>query len=326
MPNFYRRLVNDIFAHMAAIVHADLPNHPDLANQILDKLEVRIMTSFRQFDLPITSSESEGEEEPEDSEEDEETSSEDAVSVHASMLSSEIAQRVHPNVDFFEGHLHEVKERAELTIAKLEELKLFLLLLLKKKTPTTTSLCNNEEEEEEEEEDLEDEAKKTLKMEKEIRELSERMEKDFAFVDSAAETLKTIDAKVTEMEKEIWEQEKEMVKNTVGTKVEELRENFGKMLSGFAGFARSSSHAQSVDFEDAEKLRKEAMTTAEETKEETTTTTTTKATAEKVPREAHKEDNNGYYFGEDDSGDIQHSPEKEKTTTGLFGGFFSSSS
>ena len=251
---------------------------------------------------------------------------EDAISVHASMLSSEIAQRVHPNVDFFEGHLHEVKERAELTIAKLEELKLFLLLLLKKKTPTTTSLCNNEEEEEEEEEDLEDEAKKTLKMEKEIRELSERMEKDFAFVDSAAETLKTIDAKVTEMEKEIWEQEKEMVKNTVGTKVEELRENFGKMLSGFAGFARSSSHAQSVDFEDAEKLRKEAMTTAEETKEETTTTTTTtKATAEKVPREAHKEDNNGYYFGEDDSGDIQHSPEKEKTT-GLFGGFFSSSS
>ena len=153
--------------------------------------------------------------------------------------------------------------------------------------------------------------------------MSERMEKDFAFVDSAAETLKTIDSKVTEMEKEIWEQEKEMVKNTVGTKVEELRENFGKMLSGFAGFARSSSHAQSVDFEDAEKLRKEAMT-AEETKEETTTTTT-KATAEKVPPAAHKEDNNGYYFGEDDSGDIQHSPEKEKTT-GLFGGFFSSSS
>ena len=159
-------------------------------------------------------------------------------------------------------------------------------------------------------------------MEKEIRELSERMEKDFAFVDSAAETLKTIDAKVTEMEKEIWEQEKEMVKNTVGTKVEELRENFGKMLSGFAGFARSSSHAQSVDFEDAEKLRKEAMSTVEETKQETTT----KATAEKVPPAAHKEDNNGYYFGEDDSGDIQHSPEKEKTTTGLFGGFFSSSS
>ena len=253
------------------------------------------------------------------SEEDEETSSEDAVSVHASMLSSEIAQRVHPNVDFFEGHLQQVKERAELTIAKLEELKLFLLLLLKKKTPTTTSLCNNEEEEEE---DLEDEAKKTFKMEKEIRELSERMEKDFAFVDSAAETLKTIDAKVTEMEKEIWEQEKEMVKNTVGTKVEELRENFGKMLSGFAGFARSSSHAQSVDFEDAEKLRKEAMSTVEETKQETTT----KATAEKVPPAAHKEDNNGYYFGEDDSGDIQHSPEKEKTTTGLFGGFFSSSS
>ena len=252
------------------------------------------------------------------SEEDEETSSEDAVSVHASMLSSEIAQRVHPNVDFFEGHLQQVKERAELTIAKLEELKLFLRLKEKnkKKTPTTN---NNKEEEEDEEED---EAKKTFKMEKEIRELSERMEKDFAFVDSAAETLKTIDAKVTEMEKEIWEQEKEMVKNTVGTKVEELRENFGKMLSGFAGFARSSSHAQSVDFEDAEKLRKEAMSTVEETKQETTT----KATAEKVPPAAHKEDNNGYYFGEDDSGDIQHSPEKEKTTTGLFGGFFSSSS
>ena len=241
------------------------------------------------------------------------------MSVHASMLSSEIAQRVHPNVDFFEGHLDEVKQRAELTIAKLEELKLFLRLKEKKKKKTPTTNNNNKEEEEEEEED---EAKKTFKMEKEIRELSERMEKDFAFVDSAAETLKTIDAKVTEMEKEIWEQEKEMVKNTVGTKVEELRENFGKMLSGFAGFARSSSHAQSVDFEDAEKLRKEAMSTVEETKQETTT----KATAEKVSPEAHKEDNDGYYFGEDDSGDIQHSPEKEKTTTGLFGGFFSSSS
>ena len=256
--------------------------------------------------------------EEDDDVKDDETSSEDAVSVHASMLSSEIAQRVHPNVDFFEGHLQQVKERAELTIAKLEELKLFLRLKEKKKKNASTTNNNKEEEEDEEE----DEAKKTFKMEKEIRELSERMEKDFAFVDSAAETLKTIDAKVTEMEKEIWEQEKEMVKNTVGTKVEELRENFGKMLSGFAGFARSSSHAQSVDFEDAEKLRKEAMSTVEETKQETTT----KATAEKVPPAAHREDNSGYYFGEDDSGDIQHSPEKEKTTTGLFGGFFSSSS
>ena len=67
------------------------------------------------------------------SEDDEETSSEDAVSVHASMLSSEIAQRVHPNVDFFEGHLQQVKERAGLTIAKLEELKLFLRLKEKTK-------------------------------------------------------------------------------------------------------------------------------------------------------------------------------------------------
>ena len=108
------------------------------------------------------------------------------------MLSSEIAQRVHPNVaDFFEGHLQQVKERAELTIAKLEELKLFLRLKEKKKKNASTTNNNKEEEEDEEE----DEAKKTFKMEKEIRELSERMEKDFAFVDSAMETLKTIDAK-----------------------------------------------------------------------------------------------------------------------------------
>ena len=84
------------------------------------------------------------------SEEDEETSSEDAVSVHASMLSSEIAQRVHPNVDFFEGHLQQVKERAELTIAKLEELKLFLRLKEKKKKNASTTNNNKEEEEDEE--------------------------------------------------------------------------------------------------------------------------------------------------------------------------------
>ena len=70
MPGFYRRLVNEIFAHMAAIVHADLANNPALADQILDRLEVRILTIFRRFDLPISSSGSEGEEEAGEPEED----------------------------------------------------------------------------------------------------------------------------------------------------------------------------------------------------------------------------------------------------------------
>ena len=42
------------------------------------------------------------------------------------MLSVEIANRIHPSLDFFEEHLEEVKEYALVTIAQLEEVKLFL--------------------------------------------------------------------------------------------------------------------------------------------------------------------------------------------------------
>ena len=51
---------------------------------------------------------------------------EDVVSQHARMLSVEIANRIHPSLDFFEEHLEEVKEYALVTIAQLEEVKLFL--------------------------------------------------------------------------------------------------------------------------------------------------------------------------------------------------------
>ena len=106
--------------------------------------------------------------------------------------------------------------------------------------------------------------------------------------------------------------------NTVGTKVEELRENFGKMLSGFAGFARSSSHAQSVDFQDAEKLRersscrrlrkpnrKRRRELRQKKYHQQLIKRTTMATisAKTIPRHTTL-------------------VEKEKTTTGLFGGFF----
>ena len=57
---------------------------------------------------------------------DDEENKEDAVSQHARMLSVEIANRIHPSLDFFEEHLEEVKEYALVTIAQLEEVKLFL--------------------------------------------------------------------------------------------------------------------------------------------------------------------------------------------------------
>ena len=57
---------------------------------------------------------------------DDEENKEDVVSQHARMLSVEIANRIHPSLDFFEEHLEEVKEYALVTIAQLEEVKLFL--------------------------------------------------------------------------------------------------------------------------------------------------------------------------------------------------------
>ena len=63
---------------------------------------------------------------PDDDDFDDEENKEDAVSQHARMLSVEIANRIHPSLDFFEEHLEEVKEYALVTIAQLEEVKLFL--------------------------------------------------------------------------------------------------------------------------------------------------------------------------------------------------------
>jgi len=252
----------------------------------------------------------------------------DAINKHLNQISSEIAHRVHPNVDFFEGHLHAVKESSELTIAKLEEVKMFLNKCGALKTSSS------------------------LASEKDIRMISERLERDFAFVDSAEATLKTIDERVTELEREIWESEKALLRDAVETKVGALRENFGRMFSGISssfggsggggsggggGDATTGStptngeSSSSVDFEDAEKLRRE-VTKTKDTKDEKKKennkkqTLETSATKEKDDDNDNNNNNDGYYFGDDDEMG-QVSPQKKETTTGgLFGNFFNKSS
>ena len=61
------------------------------------------------------------------------------LSQHARMLSVEIANRIHPSLDFFEEHLEEVKEYALFTIAQLEEVKMFLKLAKKKKKKSASN-------------------------------------------------------------------------------------------------------------------------------------------------------------------------------------------
>ena len=254
----------------------------------------------------------------------------DAINKHLNQISSEIAHRVHPNVDFFEGHLHAVKESSELTIAKLEEVKMFLNKCggaLKTSSPSLAS-------------------------EKDIRMISERLERDFAFVDSAEATLKTIDERVSELEREIWESEKALLRDAVETKVGALRENFGRMFSGISssfgggggggsgegggGDATTGStttnreSSSSVDFEDAEKLRRE-VTKTKDTKDEKKKKQTLETSAKEKDDDNDNNNNNnnnnndGYYFGDDDEMG-QVSPQKKETTGGLFGNFFNKSS
>ena len=254
----------------------------------------------------------------------------DAINKHLNQISSEIAHRVHPNVDFFEGHLHAVKESSELTIAKLEEVKMFLNKCggaLKTSSPSLAS-------------------------EKDIRMISERLERDFAFVDSAEATLKTIDERVSELEREIWESEKALLRDAVETKVGALRENFGRMFSGISssfggsggggggsgeggGDATTGStttngeSSSSVDFEDAEKLRRE-VTKTKDTKDEKNKKQTLETSAKEKDDDNDNNNNNnnnndGYYFGDDDEMG-QVSPQKKETTGGLFGNFFNKSS
>ena len=250
----------------------------------------------------------------------------DAINKHLNQISSEIAHRVHPNVDFFEGHLHAVKESSELTIAKLEEVKMFLNKCggaLKTSSPSLAS-------------------------EKDIRMISERLERDFAFVDSAEATLKTIDERVSELEREIWESEKALLRDAVETKVGALRENFGRMFSGisssFGGGGGGSGEggggdatttnresSSSVDFEDAEKLRRE-VTKTKDTKDEKKKKQTLETSAKEKDDDNDNNNNNnnnnnndGYYFGDDDEMG-QVSPQKKETTGGLFGNFFNKSS
>ena len=249
----------------------------------------------------------------------------DAINKHLNQISSEIAHRVHPNVDFFEGHLHAVKESSELTIAKLEEVKMFLNKCggaLKTSSPSLAS-------------------------EKDIRMISERLERDFAFVDSAEATLKTIDERVSELEREIWESEKALLRDAVETKVGALRENFGRMFSGISssfgggggggsgegggGDATTTNResSSSVDFEDAEKLRREVTKTKDtkdEKKKENNKNQTLETSATKEKDDDNDNNNNdGYYFGDDDEMG-QVSPQKKETTGGLFGNFFNKSS
>ncbi|CAL6321156.1 unnamed protein product [Bathycoccus prasinos] len=122
---------------------------------------------------------------------DDEENKEDVVSQHARMLSVEIANRIHPSLDFFEEHLEEVKEYALVTIAQLEEVKLFL----------------------------------------KRQNLTARLEQDFAFIDSARETLNVIERKVSEMEEDVWEKEKATVKTRVDQRVEQVKDQFGRMFS-----------------------------------------------------------------------------------------------
>ena len=193
----------------------------------------------------------------------------DVLSRHASMLSVEIANRIHPSLDFFEGHLEEVKECALGTIARLEEVKLFLKLAKKKKKKSKEEEQEEEEQEEEEEEEQqqqqsfgvddenenenENENDETSdddvlqsrdvrnRMEIDLSKLTARLEQDFAFIDSVRETLNVIERKVSEMEEDVWEKEKATVKTRVDQKVEQVKDQFGRMFSSMFSSNKSSS-------------------------------------------------------------------------------------
>ena len=193
----------------------------------------------------------------------------DVVSQHARMLSVEIANRIHPSLDFFEEHLEEVKEYALVTIAQLEEVKLFLKRQNVKREKSITStkredsvffsekkkkkkskeqeqqqqesfgVSDDENENENENDETSDDDENVLQsrdvrrnqMEIDLSKLTARLEQDFAFIDSARETLNVIERKVSEMEEDVWEKEKATVKTRVDQRVEQVKDQFGRMFS-----------------------------------------------------------------------------------------------
>ena len=202
----------------------------------------------------------------------------DAVSQHARMLSVEIANRIHPSLDFFEEHLEEVKEYALVTIAQLEEVKLFLKRQNVKREKSITStkredsvffsekkkkkkskeqeqqqqsfgVSDDENENENENDETSDDDENVLQsrdvrrnqMEIDLSKLTARLEQDFAFIDSARETLNVIERKVSEMEEDVWEKEKATVKTRVDQRVEQVKDQFGRMFSSMFSSNKSSS-------------------------------------------------------------------------------------
>ena len=194
----------------------------------------------------------------------------DVVSQHARMLSVEIANRIHPSLDFFEEHLEEVKEYALVTIAQLEEVKLFLKRQNVKREKSITSTKredsvffsekkkkkkskeqeheqqesfgvsdDDDDENENENDETSDDDENVLQsrdtrrnqMEIDLSKLTARLEQDFAFIDSARETLNVIERKVSEMEEDVWEKEKATVKTRVDQRVEQVKDQFGRMFS-----------------------------------------------------------------------------------------------
>ena len=190
----------------------------------------------------------------------------DVVSQHARMLSVEIANRIHPSLDFFEEHLEEVKEYALVTIAQLEEVKLFLKRPVKREKNTTRNTRervffsekkkkkskeqqqqqyqqrqsfggvsdDDDENENDETSDDDDVLRRDMRrnrMEIDLSKLTARLEQDFAFIDSARETLNVIERKVSEMEEDVWEKEKATVKTRVDQRVEQVKDQFGRMFS-----------------------------------------------------------------------------------------------
>ena len=210
---------------------------------------------------------------------DDEENKEDVVSQHARMLSVEIANRIHPSLDFFEEHLEEVKEYALVTIAQLEEVKLFLKRQNVKREKSITStkredsvffsekkkkkskeqeheqqqqesfgVSDDDDENENENDETSDDDENVLRrdtrrnqMEIDLSKLTARLEQDFAFIDSARETLNVIERKVSEMEEDVWEKEKATVKTRVDQKVEQVKDQFGRMFSSMFSSNKSSS-------------------------------------------------------------------------------------
>ena len=200
---------------------------------------------------------------------DDEENKEDVVSQHARMLSVEIANRIHPSLAFFEEHLEEVKEYALVTIAQLEEVKLFLKRQNVKREKSITSTKRedsvffsekkkkkkskeqeheqqqqresfgvSDDDDENENDETSDDDENVLRrdtrrnqMEIDLSKLTARLEQDFAFIDSARETLNVIERKVSEMEEDVWEKEKATVKTRVDQRVEQVKDQFGRMFS-----------------------------------------------------------------------------------------------